>query len=149
MEQTLQSLGGILLKSIPTIVLLIILHFYLKAMLFGPLDRILKQRRELTDGARKVAEDSLAAAKRKADEYDIKLREARGVVYKEQEEMRKRWLEEQANEVAQARTRMEASVKTAREALAADAAAAQGSLKDASSTLADQIAETVLGRKAA
>jgi len=149
MEQTLQSLGGILLKSIPTIVFLIILHFYLKAMLFGPLDRILKQRRELTDGARKVAEDSLAAAKRKADEYDIKLREARGVVYKEQEEMRKRWLEEQANEVAQARTRMEASVKTAREALAADAAAAQGSLKDASSTLADQIAETVLGRKAA
>ena len=149
MEQTLQSLGGILLKSIPTIVFLIILHFYLKAMLFGPLDRILKQRRELTEGARKVAEDSLAAAKRKADEYDIKLREARGVVYKEQEEMRKRWLDEQANEVARARTRMEGSVKTAREALAADAAAAQGSLKDTSSALADQIAETVLGRRSA
>ena len=149
MEQTLQSLGGILLKSIPTIVFLIILHFYLKAMLFGPLNRILKQRRVLTEGARKVAEESLAAAKRKADEYDVKLREARGVVYKEQEEMRKRWLEEQGNEVAQARMRMEASVKTAREALAADAAAAQSSLKDASSALADQIAETVLGRKAA
>ena len=149
MEQTLQSLGGILLKSIPTIVFLIILHFYLKAMLFGPLDRILKQRRELTDGARKVAQDSLAAATRKADEYDAKLRDARAVVYKEQEEMRKRWLEEQGNEVAQARTRMEASVKTAREALAADAAAAQASLKDASSTLADQIAETGLGRRSA
>jgi len=149
MEQTLQSLGGILLKSIPTIVFLIILHFYLKAMLFGPLDRILRRRRELTEGARKVAEDSLAAAKRKADEYDIQLRDARGVVYKEQEDMRKRWLEEQGNEIAQARTRMEASVKTAREALAADAASAQASLKDASSTLADQITETVLGRKAA
>ena len=149
MEQTLQSLGGILLKSIPTIVFLIILHFYLKAMLFGPLDRILRQRRELTEGARKVAEDSLAVAKRKADEYDIKLREARGVVYKEQEDMRKRWLDEQGNEIAQARTRMEASVKTAREALAADAAAAQASLKDASSTLADQIADTVLGRRSA
>jgi len=36
-----------------------------------------------------------------------------------------------------------------REALAADAASAQASLKDASSTLADQITETVLGRKAA
>jgi len=149
MEQTLQSLGGILLKSIPTIVFLIILHFYLKAVLFGPLDRILKQRRELTEGARKVAQDSLAAAARKADEYEAKLRDARAVVYKEQEEMRKRWLEEQGDEVAQARTRMEASVKTAREALAADAAAAQASLKDASSTLADQIAETVLGRRSA
>jgi len=149
MEQTLQSLGGILLKSIPTIVFLIILHFYLKAVLFGPLDRILKQRRELTEGARKVAQDSLAAAARKADEYEAKLRDARAVVYKEQEEMRKRWLEEQGDEVTQARTRMEASVKTAREALAADAAAAQASLKDASSTLADQIAETVLGRRSA
>ena len=149
MEQTLQALGGILLKSIPTIVFLIILHFYLKAVLFGPLDRILKQRRELTEGARKVAQDSLAAATRKADEYDAKLRDARAVVYKEQEEMRKRWLEEQGDEVAQARTRMEASVKTAREALAADAAAAQASLKDACSTLADQIAETVLGRRSA
>ena len=149
MEQTLQSLGGILLKSIPTIVFLIILHFYLKAVLFGPLDRILKQRRELTEGARKVAQDSLAAAARKADEYEAKLRDARAVVYKEQEEMRKRWLEEQGDEVAQARTRMEASVKTAREALAADAAAAQASLKDASSALADQIAETVLGRRSA
>ena len=149
MEQTLQALGGILLKSIPTIVFLIILHFYLKAVLFGPLDRILKQRRELTEGARKVAQDSLAAAARKADEYEAKLRDARAVVYKEQEEMRKRWLEEQGDEVAQARTRMEASVKTAREALAADAASAQASLKDASSTLADQIAETVLGRRSA
>lgn len=149
MDQTLQALGGILLKSIPTIILLIVLHFYLKAMLFGPLDRVMQKRRELTEGARKIAEDSLAAATRKADEYDAKLRDARAVVYKEQEELRKRWLEEQSNELTQARARMEASVKTAREALAADAAAARASLQDASSALADQITATVLGGKSA
>jgi len=149
MDQTLQALGGILLKSIPTIILLIVLHFYLKAVLFGPLDRVMQKRRELTEGARKIAEDSLAAATRKADEYDAKLRDARAVVYKEQEELRKRWLEEQSNELTQARTRMEASVKTAREALAADAAAARASLHDASSALADQITATVLGGKSA
>lgn len=149
MDQTLQALGGILLKSIPTIILLIVLHFYLKAMLFGPLDRVMQKRRELTEGARKIAEDSLAAATRKADEYDAKLRDARAVVYKEQEELRKRWLEEQGNELTQARARMEASVKTAREALAADAAAARASLQDASSVLADQITATVLGGKSA
>jgi hypothetical protein len=71
------------------------------------------------------------------------------VVYKEQEELRKRWLEEQSNELTQARARMEASVKTAREALAADAAAARASLHDASSALADQITATVLGGKSA
>ncbi|HEY2844013.1 MAG TPA: ATP synthase F0 subunit B [Bryobacteraceae bacterium] len=146
---TLQALGGILLKSIPTIILLVVLHFYLKAVLFGPLDRVMQKRRELTEGARKIAEESLAAAARKADEYEAKLRDARAVVYKEQEEMRKRWLEDQAGEVTQARTRMEASVKTAREALAGDAASARTSLQDASSTLADQITATVLGRKAA
>jgi F-type H+-transporting ATPase subunit b len=148
MLENLQALGGILLKSIPTIVFLIILHFYLKAVLFGPLDRVIQKRRELTEGARKIAEDSLAAATRKAEEYEAKLRDARAVVYKEQEEMRKRWLDEQGNEVAQARARMEASVKSAREALAADAAAARASLQETSSVLADQIAAAVLGRRA-
>lgn len=149
MEETLQALGGILLKAIPTIILLIVLHFYLKAVLFGPLDRVIRKRRELTEGARKVAEDSLAAASRKADEYEAKLRDARAVVYKEQEELRKRWLEEQSNEVTQFRARMEASVKAAREALAGEADAARKSLQDSSAAVADQIVTMVLGRRSA
>jgi F-type H+-transporting ATPase subunit b len=149
MEETLNALGGILLKAIPTVILLIILHFYLKAVLFGPLDRVMKQRRELTEGARKVAEDSLAAATRKADEYEAKLREARAVVYKQQEEIRKRWLEEQAQQVAEARTRSEAAVKVAREAIAQDVAGARESLQESRAAVADQIVATVLGRRAA
>ena len=93
MQETLNALGGILLKAIPTIIFLILLHLYLKAVLFRPLDRMLKERRKLTEGARETAEASLAAASRKADEYEAKLREARGVVYKQQEDMRKRWLD--------------------------------------------------------
>jgi F-type H+-transporting ATPase subunit b len=92
MEQTLQALGGILLKSTVTIVLLILLHFYLKAVLFQPLDRVIKERRKLTEGARELAEASLAAATRKAEEYEAKLREARAAVYRQQEEIRKQWL---------------------------------------------------------
>jgi len=147
MQETLQSLGGILLKAIPTVVLLIILHFYLKAMLFGPLDRVMRKRRELTEGARKTAEDSLAAATRKADEYEAKLRDARAVVYKQQEEIRKRWLEEQARQVAEARTRSESTVKTAREGIAQDVAAARQSLQDTSAAVAEQIVATVLGKR--
>jgi F-type H+-transporting ATPase subunit b len=149
MEQTLQALGGILLKSIPTIILLIVLHFYLKAVLFGPLDRVMQKRRELTEGARKLAEDSLAAATRKAEEYEAKLREARAAVYKQQEEIRKGWLEDQAAQAAQARTRSEAAVKAAREGIAAEAAEARKSLQDSSGAVADQIVATVLGRRAA
>jgi F-type H+-transporting ATPase subunit b len=149
MQETLQALGGILLKAIPTVILLIILHFYLKAMLFGPLDRVMQKRRELTEGARKTAEDSLAAATRKADEYEAKLREARAAVYKQQEEIRKRWLDEQAQHVAEARVRSESTVKSAREAIAQDVAAARKSLQDTSAVVADQIVATVLGKRAA
>jgi F-type H+-transporting ATPase subunit b len=149
MHETLQALGGILLKAIPTVIFLIILHFYLKAMLFGPLDRVMKQRRELTEGARKIAEDSLAAATRKAEEYEAKLRDARAAVYKQQEEIRKRWLDEQTQQVAEARARSESTVKAAREALALDADAARKSLQETSKMVADQIVATVLGRRAA
>jgi len=149
MQETLNALGGILQKASITVVLLIILHFYLKAVLFGPLDRVMQKRRELTEGARKTAEESHAAAARKADEYEAKLRDARAVVYKQQEEIRKRWLDEQAQQVAEARSRSEATVKTAREALAQDAAAARKSLQDTSAAVADQIVAMVLGKKAA
>jgi F-type H+-transporting ATPase subunit b len=149
MQETLNALGGILQKASITVVLLIILHFYLKAVLFGPLDRVMQKRRELTEGARKTAEESHAAAARKADEYEAKLRDARAVVYKQQEEIRKRWLDEQAQQVAEARARSEATVKSAREALAQDAAAARKSLQDTSAAVADQIVAMVLGKKAA
>ena len=149
MQETLNALGGILQKASITVVLLIILHFYLKAVLFGPLDRIMQKRRELTEGARKTAEDSLAAASRKADEYEAKLRDARAAVYKQQEEIRKRWLDEQSQQLAEARSRSEATVKSAREAIAQDVAAARKSLQDTSATVADQIVAMVLGKRAA
>src|SRR5712692_8588254 len=119
MEQTLQALGGILLRAIPTVCLLLLLHFYLKAMLFGPLEKILKQRDELTDGARQAAEQSLAAAERKAQEYEAKLREARAEVYRQQEETRRQWLEDQAAQVAEGHARMAGSVRQAKEQIAA------------------------------
>jgi F-type H+-transporting ATPase subunit b len=148
MEQTIQALLGILLKAVPTVGLLIFLLFYFKAVLFGPLDKILKQRGVLTEGARKAADESLASADRKATEYETKLRDARAVVYKEQEETRKRWLDDQASQVAEARARSEASVKAEKAAIASEAAAARQTLSQTSATLADRIVATVLSRKA-
>jgi len=148
MEQTLQALGGILLKAIPTVILLLILHAYLRAVLFAPLEKMLKQRSELTDGARKAADQSLAAAEAKAEEYEAKLREARAAVYKEQEETRRRWLEDQTAQVAQARSATDAGVRKAKEELAAEASAARVTLAQASGALADQIATSLLTGRA-
>ena len=148
MEQTIHDLGRLLRNAVPTICLLVVLYFYLKAMLFGPLERVLKQREELTAGARKAAEESLSAAERKAEEYETKFREARAVVYREQEETRRGWLEDQANQIAEAHERSRKAATAAKEQIAAEAVAARQTLVETSATLADQIATAVLSRRA-
>jgi F-type H+-transporting ATPase subunit b len=144
MEQTFQALGVILLKAIPTVIILLLLHFYLKIVLFGPLRAALQEREVLTAGARKAAEDSLAAADRKAKEYEAKFREARAEVYKQQEETRKQWLQDQAGHIAAAHTRTRASVEEARTQISAEADSARQNLRQTSESLADQIADRVL-----
>jgi F-type H+-transporting ATPase subunit b len=148
MEQTIEALGGILLKAIPTAVILVLLYWYFRAMLFGPLDKVLKQRHELTEGARKTADESLASAERKTQEYEAKFRDARSAVYKDQEETRRQWLAEQAAQTARARAEAESTVKTAREGIAAEMAAARQNLLSSSEELAGQIVTAVTGRRA-
>ena len=149
MEQTIQALGGILLKAIPTIVILIILHFYLKAMLFGPLDKVLKQRDQLTSGARQTAEETLVAAEQKERQYETKLRDARAEVYKHREETRQQWLRDQVTKLGEARTNSQTAVKAARESIQVEAVAARKNLEETSSALAQEIARAVLSGRAA
>ena len=149
MEQTIQALGGVLLKAIPTVGILIFLHFYLKFMLFKPLERVLKQRAELTEGTRKAAEQSLVNAERKQREYEAKFRDARSDVYRLQEETRRRWLDDQSAQVAEARLKAETAIRVAKEQIAVDAAAARQGLIETSAQIADQIANRILGRRAA
>ena len=148
MQQTLHALAGILLKSVPTVCLLIFLYWYLKAMLFGPLNRILKERDELTAGTRHAADKSLKDAERKVQEYEAKMREARAEVYREQEETRRRWLTDQATQIESARERTGQTVQSAKEQMAGEIAGARESLTEAAGALADQIASTLLARRA-
>jgi F-type H+-transporting ATPase subunit b len=149
MEQISHALAGILLKSIPTVVLLLFLYFYLKLMLFGPLARLLQQREELTAGTRTAAEKSLRDAERKVQEYEAKMREARAEVYREQEETRRQWLTDQAAQVTSARERTAQAVNQAKEQMAVEITSARQSLEESAGALADQIAATLLARKAA
>ena len=125
MEQTLAALTGILLKAVPTVIFVVILHFYIKAMLFKPLEKVLAERDEKTSGARARAEKALAAAEKKTAEYEDSLRAARAEAFKEQDAARKQWLTDQAAQVAAARARAEAQIAKAREQFAAESAAAK------------------------
>ena len=148
MDQTLQALAGILLKSIPTICLLLFLYVYLKLMLFGPLAKVLKQRDALTVGTRNAADESLKAAERKVEQYEAQMRDARAEVYREQEELRRGWLAEQATQVAEARESTASSTARARQQMASEMAAARQTLTESSSALADQIVTSLLTRRA-
>lgn len=149
MESTLRALGQILLHALPTFFLVLLLHQYLKAVFFKPLARVLAEREEATEGARRKAHEALARAEQKAAAYEESLRAARNEIYREQEEVRRTWQDEQTAQVADARARTEAMVKDARAQLAREAQTARGALEGNVRMLADRITETMLqGRRA-
>ncbi|HUS05968.1 MAG TPA: hypothetical protein VMZ52_06725 [Bryobacteraceae bacterium] len=147
MEETLRSLGEVLLNALPTFFLVIILHFFLKAVFFKPLEKILEARREATEGARQQAAASLDRANEKAAEYEESIRAARNEMYKQQEELRKKWRDENAARLLDARKRGEAMVKDAKAQIAAQAEEARQSLQANAQSLADQITHQVLEGK--
>jgi F-type H+-transporting ATPase subunit b len=148
MDATLQALGGLLLRAVPTLILLIFLHQYLKWMFFRPLEETLRKRREVTEGAREAAEASFARASEKVAAYEAALRQARGEIYKEQDEMRRAVVDEQTRNLEQARERAHALVREAKRQIEAETAAAKRELAAGSGTLADQIATALLERRA-
>ena len=128
MEATLHALSGILLRAIPTFLLVIFLHFYLKYMFFKPLDKVLHARYEATEGARQRAAESLEKAAAKTAEYEAALRAARSEVYQTQEQLHRRLQGEQSAQVHQARAQAEAAVRDAKAQLAAEIAQAKADL---------------------
>ena len=145
----LHALGGILLRAVPTFLLVILLHFYLKSVFFKPMEKVLRQRYEATEGARKLAELSLQQASAKTAEYETQLRAAKAAMYQAQEQLRKQLQEREAAATAEARKNGDAAVNLAKTQLAADVEAAKASLAADSESLANQIAETILRRNAA
>jgi len=149
MESTLRALGGILLRAVPTFLLVVVLHFYLKFVFFKPLGKVLRTRYEATEGARKLAEQSLQRAAEKTAQYEAAIRAAKAEIYQSQEQLHKQLQQREAAEVLTARQRADAAIQEAKGGLATDVAAAKATLAADSDALADQIVESILRRSAA
>jgi F-type H+-transporting ATPase subunit b len=149
MDATLHALGGILLRAIPTFLLVIALHLYLKFVFFRPMEKVLHQRYEATEGARKLAEQSLERASAKTAEYEAAIRAARAEAYQAQERLYKQLKERETAELAAARAQADRAIREAKELLAKDVAAAQAGLTQDSDALAVQIADSLLQRSVA
>lgn len=148
MDAILADLGSLLVRALPTFLLLLVLHFYLKWIFFRPLDRVLEARRQATEGARAAAQASLATADRKSADYEAAIRAARGEIYREQEETRRQWRDEQSATAEQSRRSAAETIKDARAQIAEEAAQAKLSLASESERLASQIAAAILpGRR--
>jgi F-type H+-transporting ATPase subunit b len=143
MDETLHALGEILLRAIPTFILVVLLHFYIKRMFFKPLEKVLKERYEVTDGARNEAESMFARASQKAAEYEAAIRATRTQIYRELEEQRHQWREEQEAAIREAKRKAQQVIHAGKENLAGDVAAARASLASDSDLLAAQIADAM------
>ena len=145
----LHALGGILLRAVPTFLLVIILHFYLKSIFFNPLAKVLKQRFDATEGARLSAKHSIEQAAEKTARYEAQVRAVKADIYQAQDALQKQLQEREAAAIAEARKTAEAAVSLAKTQLEADVVAAKAGLAADSDSLANQIAEIILRRNAA
>ncbi|MGA8763855.1 MAG: ATP synthase F0 subunit B [Candidatus Sulfotelmatobacter sp.] len=144
MDQTLHQLGELLLGAAPTVILLALLYALYTVIVHKPLRRVLDERRSKTEGAVEKSRADIAAAEARTAEYEQRLREARAAVFRTQEKRRLAALQERANAVAEARTRAQAQVQTAKTEIQKDRETAQAGLQAESQALAQEIMRRVL-----
>src|SRR5947209_17975235 len=115
MDETLRQLGGLLLGSIPTIIMLLVLWGAYAVIVHKPLSKVLAERRAKTQGAIEKARADVAAAEARTAEYEQRLREARMAVFRTQEARRQAALQARASAGSKDRDRYQDPVEHAPE----------------------------------
>jgi F-type H+-transporting ATPase subunit b len=144
MDTTLQQAGQLLLDAIPTVVLLLVLYAIYQNLVRKPLQKVLRERNDRTEGAVQKARAAVAAADARTQEYEQKLRDARLAIYKAQEARRQQAQQLRAQALAEARTRAQEQIRQARQGIEQDMAAARTGLQGEVEQLANEIIRTIL-----
>ena len=144
MDETLRQVGGLLLGSVPTIVLFLLLYGLYTLLVHRPLTRVLAERRARTQGAIEKARADVASAEARSSEYEQKLRHARLALFKAQETRRAKAAQARADAVAEARKNAQVQVEQARAAIEQEKVVATSSLQAEAGRLAQEIIRAVL-----
>ena len=144
MPSLVHQIGELFLRAVPVALIVVIFYFILRSLFFKPLLAAMAEREALTTGAQKSAESAQAAAAEKVKQYEEALRQAKAKVYAEQEEQRKKLLDERAALMKAARTKATAEVGQAKNRVAADLEAAKRDIEVTASQLATEIASNAL-----
>lgn len=138
------QLGELFLGAAPTILIILLFYFILRALFFQPLLQVMAERNARTVGAQKAAEAAQAAAAEKVKQYQEALKQARGKVYAEQEVARKKLLDERAAQLKNARSKAAGEVGAAKERIAEDLAAARRDVESTVGQLSTEIVQRIL-----
>jgi len=138
------QLGELFLQAVPTVLIILLFYFILRALFFKPLLAVMAERDSRTVGAQKAAEAAQAAAAEKVKQYQEALKQARGRVYAEQEAARKKLLDERAAQLKEARAKAAGEVSAAKGRVAAELAAARREVETTVSQLSAEIARRIL-----
>ncbi len=144
MSHLVHQIGELFLRAVPVAVIVLLFYFIMRSVFFGPLLKVMAERAARTLGAQKAAEAAQAAAAEKVRQYEEALKQARAKVYAEQEAGRKKFMDERAAILKDARGKSDAEVKTAKERVAGEFAGAKKELETTTGQLAAEIARRVL-----
>jgi F-type H+-transporting ATPase subunit b len=149
MDAILRQIGELLIKSIPTIISMLILWTAYTLLVHKKLQQVLARRHALTEGAIERAQQEIAIAEKRTAEYEQRVRDARSQIYKAQQANRQRVLDERNAALAESRKNAGDMVKKARVALEEDTVGAKAALEQQANVLADQVIARILKPAAA
>ena len=144
MQQIVHQLGELFLQAVPTVLIILLFYFILRAIFFKPLLAVMAERDARTLGAQKAAEAAQGAAAEKVKQYQEALRQARVQLFVEQEAARKKLLDERAAQLKEARMKAASEVKAGKERVGRELAAARRDIETTIGALAAEIAQRVL-----
>jgi F-type H+-transporting ATPase subunit b len=148
MDQILNQLGGLVLGSVPTMVLFLLLVVAYGLLVRRPLDRVLAERRARTTGAVEQAHEAIAEAEAKTADYEEKLRHAKAELFGERERRLKQWQAERDQALAQARAATTEKVQAAKDEIEQSVAIARLQIEGMSAELSEKILRAVMPAEA-
>ena len=144
MDQILNQLGGLVLGSVPTMVLFILLVIAYGVLVRRPLERVLAERRARTIGAVEQAKGAIAAAEAETSSYEEKLRRAKVELFEARELRLKRWHAEREAALEQVRQATQERVRTARRGIEQSVSDARTQIESVSGELSSRVLNAVL-----
>jgi F-type H+-transporting ATPase subunit b len=144
MDEILKQLGGLVLGSVPTMVLFLLLVVAYGFLVRRPLGNVLAERHARTGGAMEKAREAISAVEAKTANYEERLRKGRSEIFAAREQRVKQWNAEREEALAQARGATGERVKGAKAEIEQGVLVARQQIEGMSAELSAQIMRAVM-----